>query len=111
MTQQITVKCIRDAGDKEADPITDALITTEAAAVARGKRFLDDPAQGGYYQTRRYSMTVPHRGPSIIPGSWVAIDAPAAGINNVAMKIIDYTLSITDRSVAAKITVERYING
>jgi len=108
MTASIAIHCTRAAGDREAPPISDAMLITAPMAIARGKRFLDDPAQGGYYRTRQYQITVPHRGSAIVPGAWVSVSAPAAGIDDVAMRVTRCQLTLTRAAVQAAITLERY---
>jgi len=102
------VKAIRGTGDREGPSINDALIVTENDAAKRGKRWLDDPSQGAYYLTKKRSLKVPHKGPTIIPGTWITVSDGKLGLNNQKLKVKSYTISITPKSVWATIEAEQY---
>ena len=108
MTQQITIKCIRDAGDKEAEPITDSMITTEPLAVACGTPFLDDPDQGGYSRGVQHTLRVPHKSNAVVPGTWVTIDCPRLNLYEQIAKVLSYTITFDGSSFYGNMTVERY---
>jgi hypothetical protein len=109
MSAAITVRCKRDAGDIEAPAINDSMITIESIAVARGKRFLDDPSQGGYYQAVRRRFRVPHKGPGIVPGAWVSVSDGRLGMRDTEMKVVSYNLTITPTSVWAEVEADEYV--
>lgn len=99
------IRCVRGAKDCEADPIESALLTTRPAVVARGKRFLDDPAQGGYYTTYRRRIQVPHKGPAILPGTIVRVQSARYGIDSVG-RVESYSITGTDSDIWAQIEFE-----
>lgn len=110
----IVVKCIRGAGDQEADIISDSLIVTQNMAVLRGKRFLDDPKQGAYNNTFRRSLTVPHKVSGenaendISPGKWVSVSDNSLGLNNTLLKVTGYTIKINPTGVWGSMETEEY---
>lgn len=108
----VIVRCIRGLGDKEAQPISDPLITSESCAVRRGKRFLDDPSQGGYYLSRQNSIRVPHRLFTDVVGKWIEFLDMTEG-EMVSSKVLSYEIEITPQSVFASVATERYedVNG
>ena len=108
MPSKITVKCVRGAGDRVAPIISDQLIVTESAAVSRGKRFLDDPEQGGYYVTVKRSVKVPHKSDLVLPTKWIDLTDSHLGLQKSKMKVKEYTISILPDSVFATIQAERY---
>lgn len=104
----ITVKCIRSDGDREASSISDSLIVTENMAKQRGKRFLDDPSQGGYYLVKKRTLKVPHKGAGVVPGTWITVSDSHLGLRNQRLKVKSYTINITRKSVWATIETEQY---
>ena len=93
----VIVKCKRGVGDKEADSINAPLCINQALATQRGKRFLDDPNQGGYYTTITRNIKTAHK-TVITPGVFVNIKNFRLGIEAVA-KCTAYTIEITPSSV------------
>ena len=97
----VLIKCTRGKGDREAPSIQDTLIFTDAMAKARGKRFLDDPDQGGYYLTKNRTIKVPHKvvgeGASelIVPGKWVSVTDGKLGLQSKSLKIKSYRISLS----------------
>jgi len=104
----IIVRCVRGDGSCEGPSINDALIVTENDAAKRGKRWLDDPAQGAYYLTKKRTLKVPHKGPMIIPRTWITVSDGKIGLNNQKLKVKGYTISITQKSVWATVETEQY---
>ena len=104
----IIVKCTRGTGDVEGPSINDALITSEGAAVLRGKRWLDDPSQGAYYLVKKRSLQVPHKGSHILPGTWITVTDGKLGLSAQKLKVKSYTISITPTGVWANIETEQY---
>ena len=110
----IIIKCIRDDGTKEGVPINDSLIISESMAVARGKRYLDDPDQGAYYLTKKRSLRVPHKisggeaTDHIEPRTWVTVTDSHLGLNNQKLKVTSYNISITPKAVWATMETEQY---
>ncbi len=104
----IRVRCFRNKKDREADPISDSLISANDIAVARGKRFLDDPEQGAYYHTVRRSLKIPHKGGGVVPGAWIRITDTKTGLNGLLLKVISYKLSVSRSSLWAVIETEEY---
>ena len=104
----IIVRAIRGTGDREGPSINDALVVTENDAVKRGKRWLDDPSQGAYYLTKKRSLKVPHKGPTIIPRTWVTVTDGKLGLSAQKLKVKGYTISITPASVWATVETEQY---
>lgn len=104
----IIVKAIRASGNREGPSINDALIVTENDAAKRGKRWLDDPSQGAYYLTKKRSLKVPHKGPTIIHRTWITVSDGKLGLNNQKLKVKSYAISITPSSVWATIEAEQY---
>ena len=107
MPSKITVKCVRDLGDKEAPPITDTMITTENMAAKRGKRFLDDVDQGGYYMVKRKSLRTVHKSEEVLPGTWIAVTDSHLGLSSSKLKVKEYSIDITPNAVWATITVDQ----
>jgi len=104
----IIVKCTRATGDREGPSINDALIVTENDAAKRGKRWLDDPSQGAYYLTKKRTLKVPHKGPTIIPRTWITVTDGKLGLSAQKLKVKGYTISITPSSVWATVETEQY---
>jgi len=102
------IRCVRGAKDREAEPIESALLTTRPAVVARGKRFLDDPAQGGYYTTYRRRLQVPHKGPEILPGTIIRIQSARYGIDALG-RVASYSITGTDSEIWAQIEFEEFV--
>lgn len=103
----VSVRCVRDNGDREGDAIENDRIVTESQAISVGKRFLDDPAQGGYYRIREWSFTVPHKSPLRTPGDFIFLDSGRLGLRSVA-KITSIRLLITRTGVWDEITAVSY---
>lgn len=104
----IIVKAVRGTGNREGPSINDALIVTKNDAAKRGKRWLDDPSQGAYYLTKKRSLKVPHKGPTIIPRTWITVSDGKLGLNNQKLKVKSYAISITPNAVWATIETEQY---
>lgn len=110
----IIVRCKRGDGTKEAPSISDSLIVTESMAVARGKRFLDDPGQGAYYLTKKRDLRVPHKlsggeaTDHIEPGEWVTVTDGKLGLANQKVKVKAYNVIITPKSVWGTMETETY---
>lgn len=97
----ITVKCYRDNGDKEGGSISAPLCTSEKLAKMRGKRYLDDPEQGNYYQTTKRRFSLPHK-VMLKTEDFVTIQSQRLDKNSVmSYKCLSYTLVITKNSVTA----------
>ena len=110
----IIIKCIRGSGDKEAEPITDSLIVTENMAVLRGKRFLDDPSQGSYYNTVKRTLKAPHlvsgetSSGHVEPRSWISVTDGHLGLSSTKLKIKAYTITIEPDGIWGAIEAEEY---
>lgn len=100
----LSVLCTRGSGTKEADPISDNLITTRYAAAKRGKRFLDDPDQGGYYRTRRLTLRVPYTGLHVQPDTFVSVTDALSGYFDVIAKVVSVKITIRPDSVWTDLT-------
>lgn len=101
----IIVKCKRGTGDREAQAITDSLISSEQMAVARGKRFLDD----NYYVKKRRTLRVPHKGPLIVPETWVTVTDGRLGLSDTKLKVVGYSIQMTPKSVWSTLETEQYV--
>lgn len=89
----IIVRCKRGAGDRQAGDIRDSLVSSVSMATARGKRFLDDPDQGGYYQVIRYSLRVPYVD-AILPGDWITItETDKLGLTDQKLRVRSVSMS------------------
>ena len=108
--QPVLVKCVRGYGDKEGEEITNSLIVTESMAVSRGKRYLDDPSQGGYYQVKTRAFKVPHKGSAIVPGAWVTISNGDLNLSETPVRVKQYSLTITPKSIMAMMTTEEFVD-
>jgi hypothetical protein len=97
-----------EGADREADPIESALLTTKPAVVARGKRFLDDPAQGGYYTVYRRRLQVPHKGAGILPGAVIRVQSARYGIDAVG-RVASYAIQGDMESIWATIEFEEFV--
>jgi hypothetical protein len=104
----IIIRCTRETGDREGPSINDALVTSNAAATARGKRWLDDPSQGAYYLTKKRDLKVPHKGSNINPGDWITVTDGKLGLNDQKLKVKSYNINITPTGVWAAIETEQY---
>lgn len=98
----------RAAGDVSADDISDPMIISKVMATARGKRFLDDPDQGGYYLTRVYTQKVPHKSADAIPGRWITETVSKLGLSAVKHKIKSYRIVGSPAGAWAEMEVESY---
>jgi len=101
----ITVRCIRDNGDKDGGTIASQLCTSKALATVRGKRHLDDPEQGNYYSTVKRKYQIPHK-VMLMPEEFVLIDS--ARVDGGLFKCLSYELMITPNSVLASGEFIRY---
>lgn len=104
----IIVTCKRGGGDREAPPINDSLIINEYMATLRGKRFLDDPGQGGYYSAKARSLKFRHKGASVVPGSWITVSDSHLGLDSTKLKVKSYSITITPTAVWAQADTETY---
>jgi hypothetical protein len=106
----IIIRCIRGDGTNEAEPISDSLIITERMAVLRGKRFLDDPDQGGYYEVKKRTLKTIHKGPDIVKGSWISVTDSSLGLSATQLKVTGIAIDISrSDGVWASIETEQYI--
>jgi len=103
------IRCVRGAKDREAEPIESALLTTRPAVVSRGKRFLDDPSQGGYYTTYRRRLQVQHKGAHILPGEIIRIQSVRYDIDAVG-RVASYSVAGDGESIWATIEFEEFIS-
>jgi hypothetical protein len=108
MPSKIHIKCVRGLGDRVAPLISDQMLTTENMAVKRGKRFLDDPSQGGYYVVTKRQLKVPHKSTDVLPTKWISITDSHLGLQAAKLKVKDYSIEITPNSVWATISTEQY---
>jgi hypothetical protein len=108
MPSQIIVKCVRGLGDRIAPPITDQMLTTQNMAAKRGKRYLDDPSQGGYYVTIKRSLRTVHKSNEVLPTKWISITDSHLGLQSAKLKVKEYSINITPNSVWANISTEQY---
>lgn len=104
----IKIRCFRKTKNREAEPITESLITSESVAAARGKRFLDDPEQGAYYQVIRRSLRVPHKSENVTPGSWILVTDQKLGLKKTPLKVLNYKIEIKRDGVWATMDTEEY---
>uniref|UniRef100_A0A6M3LE44 Uncharacterized protein n=1 Tax=viral metagenome TaxID=1070528 RepID=A0A6M3LE44_9ZZZZ len=100
----IIVKCKRGAADKEGPSIDNGLISSDAMATAVGKRFLDE----NYYVIKKRSLRVPHKGPTIIPHTWISVTDGHLGLTAEPLRVTNYRIVITKDSVWAEIVTEQY---
>ena len=108
MSSKISVQCVRGLGDRIAPVITDSMITTENMAVKRGKRYLDDPNQGGYYVVSKRTLKVTHKSLEVFPSKWISVTSSQLKLNAVKLKVKEYSIEITPSSVWATIVTEQY---
>jgi len=108
MGSQISVKCVRGLGDRKAPPISDTMLTTENMAVKRGKRYLDDPSQGGYYVVTKRVIKTIHKSNQVLPTTWITVTDSHLGLRATKLKVKDYSIEITPSSVWATISTEQY---
>lgn len=99
----ITVLCKRGAGIRESEPISDSLISDRYAAAKRGKRFFDDPDQGGFYRVKRVGIRVPFRGFHVSPGKFITITDIEAGYRDVLLKVLSVKTSFSSDNVFSDI--------
>lgn len=107
MAIQVTVK--KGAGDIEAQPISDPLILNDNMAMLRGKRFLNDPAQGAYYHVTNRPFKVTHKSSSIAPTSWVSVTDHALGLSGTMLRVKNYKITITKDSVWANMDTQQFM--
>lgn len=88
----IIVKCRRGSATRSGADIRDSLISTRTMASARGKRFLDDPDQGGYYVCRRYTLRVPIKA-HLVPGDWITVTCARLGLSAAKMRVMGSSIS------------------
>lgn len=111
----IIVRCTRGAADKEAEPISDALISNRRVAALRGKRFLDDPDQGGYYVTKERRLSVPHRVSGetsdnhVAPGEWVTVTNSHLDLYGASLRVRSYELTIEPGKIKAVMETQEFI--
>jgi hypothetical protein len=108
MPSTIIVKCVRGLGDRVAPPISDQMITTQNIAAKRGKRFLDDPSQGGYYVVVKRTLQTVHKSNEVLPTKWISVTDSHLGLRSVKLKVKEYSINITPSSVWAVISTEQY---
>jgi len=104
----LKVTCERDFGDKVADAISEPLITTSTQAVIRGKRFLDDPALGGYYITKTFAIQVPHKVEGLKKGDFIDLTESTLKLSTKVVKVTECELVGTRDTVWANLTVQSY---
>lgn len=95
-------------GTTSADDITDPMIVSQAMATSRGKRFLDDGNQGGFYLRRAYSQKVPHKTHLAVPGKWVSETVSKLGISAQKLKIKSYRIVGSPAGAWAEMEIESY---
>lgn len=108
MPSTIVVKCVRGLGDRVSPHITDQMITTQNMAAKRGKRYLDDPSQGGYYITVKRGLKTTHKSDQVLPTKWISITDSHLGLQSAKLKVKSYSIEITPNSVWATIETEQY---
>lgn len=108
MPSKISVKCVRGTGDRIAPVISDTMLTTENMAVKRGKRYLDDPSMGGYYVVIKRTLKTVHKSEEVVPTKWIAVSDSHLGLQNVKLKVKEYSINLTPNSVWATISTEQY---
>jgi len=108
MPSNVVIKCVRGKGDRIAPPISDPMLVTENMAVLRGKRYLDDPSMGGYYVVTKRSLKTVHKSNEVLPTKWISISDSHLGLQNVKVKVKEYSINITPNSVWATISTEQY---
>lgn len=104
----IIVTCKRGSGDREAPSISDSLIINQHMATLRGKRYLDDPDQGGYYSAKARTLRSRHKGALVVPGSWITVSDSHLGLDSTKLKVKSYTISMTRSSVWGTVETESY---
>lgn len=102
-------RCYRGPGNREAQPISCDMIHTTAQAAARGKRFLDDPSQGGYHTVQRKTIRVPHKGAGILPGTFVSVTSTHLGWASVLARVSSYKIQVTHKAVWAVVDLEYFV--
>jgi len=108
MGSKISVQCVRGVGDRPSPEINDSMITTENMAVKRGKRYLDDPDQGGYYVVNKRTLKIPHKSNEVLPTKWITLNDSHLGLMGNSVKVKEYTIEITPTSVWATVATEQY---
>ena len=108
MPSKIHIKCVRGLGDKVSPPVSDQMLTTESMAVKRGKRFLDDPSQGGYYVVTKRILKTVHKSDEVLPTKWIDVTDSRLGLQSSKMKVKEYSIEMTPNSVWATISTEQY---
>jgi len=101
----IEVICIRGAGDKEAPPISDPLITTIPIAVQRGKHFID----ANWYKIHKRKISVPYKNGCNI-ASVIELVEGTLGID-AAHRIVGHSVKIDMSGVWSTIEAETYEPG
>ena len=106
----ITVRCVMEgtAGNRETGSISDNLIPNEHIARVRGRSFLLDPEQGGYYKTYSLRVTSNHISDNIRPGKWVTVTSSVLGISNTLFKVIQQRVIMQTDYVGSEFLLERY---
>lgn len=106
----VVVKCVRGRGDREADEISNSLIVSDSMAVAVGKRFLDDPDKGGYYQTKSRSFKVPHKSKKVVPGVWVEVSNGDLNLAETPVRVKNYQIDITPNNISAIMESQEFVD-
>ena len=108
MPSKISIRCVRGLGDRISPPISDSMITTENMGVKRGKRYLDDPTQGGYYVVSKRTIKTVHKSNEVLPTKWIVVTDSHLGLSSVKMKVKEYSIEISPNSVWATMALEEY---
>jgi hypothetical protein len=84
-------------------------------AAKRGKRFLDDPGQGGYYTAKNRSLKVPHKvdgvhlNESIVPGKWVTVTSSHLNLSAQRLRVRSYKLTITLDDIWGEAETQQFV--
>lgn len=97
------IRCIRGQGNNEADSINSPLISSEAGAVARGRRLINE----SYAHQKIRSMTAAHKGSNILPGETIALDVARYGWS-ANVRVESYTISGDSDGVRAAIQCREF---
>jgi hypothetical protein len=101
----IKIRCKRDNGDKGGGSISAPLCISKKLAKIRGKRYLDDPNEGNYFDTVLRNYVVPHK-KMLKPGDFICIESNR--VKGGIFKVLSYELNITKSEILGTIEAIRY---
>ncbi len=101
----IKLRCIRDDGDKDGGSISAPLCTNKTLAKIRGKRYLDDPEQGNYFDTEHKGFNLRFK-QMLKPGDMIYVDSERSG--GGLYKCLSFGVTITPDSITSSGEFIRY---